>query len=113
MAVIAFAGVASSVLAVATQTLLLSFILPVSLAGPASSIPDRLAGWGHRVGVLAAGHRVAVAGAGARSRPHGCDRDVPRAGGAVARRAGAAERSDRAAQDLQATFFATPFPRAA
>ena len=41
-----FAGVASSVLAGATQTLLLSFILPVSLAGPASSIPDRLAGWG-------------------------------------------------------------------
>src|SRR3954452_10675173 len=41
-----FAGVASSVLASATQTLLLSFILPVSLAGPASSIPDRLAGWG-------------------------------------------------------------------
>jgi uncharacterized membrane protein YccC len=41
-----FAGVASSVLAGATQTLLLSFILPVSLAGPPSSIPDRLAGWG-------------------------------------------------------------------
>src|SRR3954462_3396794 len=41
-----FAGVASSVLAGATQTLLLSFILPVSLAAPASSIPERLAGWG-------------------------------------------------------------------
>src|SRR3954451_17062347 len=41
-----FAGVASSVLAGATQTLLLSFVLPVSLAGPPSSIPDRLAGWG-------------------------------------------------------------------
>jgi hypothetical protein len=50
MAVIAFAvlfaGVVSSVLASATTSLLLSFILPVSLAGPASSIPDRLAGWG-------------------------------------------------------------------
>ena len=41
-----FAGVASSVLAAATPALLLSFILPVSLAGPNSSIPDRLAGWG-------------------------------------------------------------------
>src|SRR3954462_5689628 len=41
-----FAGVASSVLAGATQALLLSFVLPVSLAGPPSSIPDRLAGGG-------------------------------------------------------------------
>ncbi|MGA2758086.1 MAG: FUSC family protein [Solirubrobacteraceae bacterium] len=50
MAIVAFAvlfaGVVSSVLASATTSLLLSFILPVSLAGPASSIPDRLAGWG-------------------------------------------------------------------
>jgi hypothetical protein len=50
MAVVAFgvmfAGVVSSVLACATTTLLLGFILPVSLPGPASSIPDRLAGWG-------------------------------------------------------------------
>ena len=41
-----FAGVVSSVLAGATTSLLLAFILPVSLAGPASSVPDRLAGWG-------------------------------------------------------------------
>ncbi len=41
-----FAGVASSTLAAATTALLLSFILPVSLAAPISSIPDRLAGWG-------------------------------------------------------------------
>ncbi len=41
-----FAGVVSSVLAGATVSLLLAFILPVSLPGPASSIPDRLAGWG-------------------------------------------------------------------
>jgi uncharacterized membrane protein YccC len=41
-----FAGVVSSVLAGATNALLLAFILPVSLPGPASSIPDRLAGWG-------------------------------------------------------------------
>jgi uncharacterized membrane protein YccC len=41
-----FAGVVSSVLAGTTTSLLLAFILPLSLPGPASSIPDRLAGWG-------------------------------------------------------------------
>jgi uncharacterized membrane protein YccC len=41
-----FVGVASSVLAGATTSLLLAFILSVSLAGPISSVPDRLAGWG-------------------------------------------------------------------
>jgi len=50
MAIVAFAvifsGVVSSVLAGATTSLLLAFILPVSLPGPVSSIPDRLAGWG-------------------------------------------------------------------
>jgi Fusaric acid resistance protein-like len=40
-----FAGVVSSVLASATPSLLLAFILPVSLPGPVSSIPDRLEGW--------------------------------------------------------------------
>src|SRR5580704_14927210 len=41
-----FAGAVSSVLAGAATALLLAFILPVSLAAPASSVPDRLAGWG-------------------------------------------------------------------
>src|SRR5215470_8239418 len=41
-----FAGVVSSVLAAATVSLLLAFILPVSIAAPATQIPDRLAGWG-------------------------------------------------------------------
>ena len=44
--IVIFSGVVSSVLAGATTALLLSFILPVSLAGPASQIPDRVAGWG-------------------------------------------------------------------
>ncbi len=44
--VVLFAGVVSSVLVGATTTLLLAFILPVSLAAPASSIPERVAGWG-------------------------------------------------------------------
>ena len=50
-----FAGVVSSVLASATTSLLLAFILPVSLPGAASSIPDRVAGWG-----LAAGASLAA-----------------------------------------------------
>jgi uncharacterized membrane protein YccC len=41
-----FAGVVSSALAGASTSLLLAFILPVTVAGPVSSIPDRLAGWG-------------------------------------------------------------------
>jgi len=40
-----FAGVVSSALASASTSLLLAFILPVSLKGPISSIPDRLEGW--------------------------------------------------------------------
>jgi uncharacterized membrane protein YccC len=44
--VILFAGAVSSVLASATTTLLLAFILPVSLRAPASAIPERVAGWG-------------------------------------------------------------------
>ncbi|MCW2542437.1 MAG: hypothetical protein JWN95_4162 [Frankiales bacterium] len=45
-----FSGVVSSVLAGASTSLLLAFILPVTLIGPASSIPDRLAGWGIAAG---------------------------------------------------------------
>ena len=52
-----FAGVVSSVLAGATTSLLLAFILPVSLPGSVSSIPDRLAGWG----MAAAASLVAIA----------------------------------------------------
>jgi uncharacterized membrane protein YccC len=49
MAVVAFfvlfAGVVSSALASASFSLLLAFILPVSLKAPVSQIPDRLEGW--------------------------------------------------------------------
>jgi uncharacterized membrane protein YccC len=41
-----FSGVVSSVLAGASTSLLLAFILAVTLPGPTSGIPDRLAGWG-------------------------------------------------------------------
>jgi hypothetical protein len=49
-----FAGAVSSVLAGAATALLLAFILPVSLAAPASSVPDRLAGGGMAGGVALA-----------------------------------------------------------
>jgi uncharacterized membrane protein YccC len=41
-----FAGVLSSVLAGASLSLMLPLIIAVNLPGPASSIPDRLEGWG-------------------------------------------------------------------
>jgi Fusaric acid resistance protein-like len=41
-----FSGVVSSIIASATTPLLLSFILPVTVPGPASQIPERAAGWG-------------------------------------------------------------------
>jgi uncharacterized membrane protein YccC len=43
--VVLFAGVVSSVLASATTALLVSFILPVTLGGSVSTVPDRLVGW--------------------------------------------------------------------
>jgi uncharacterized membrane protein YccC len=46
-----FSGVVSSVLAGASTSLLLAFILPVTIPGSASAVPDRLAGWGMASGV--------------------------------------------------------------
>ncbi|MFN8156362.1 MAG: FUSC family protein [Candidatus Nanopelagicales bacterium] len=43
--VVTLVSVVSSTVAGVVPALLLSFILPVSLAGPASSIPSRLSGW--------------------------------------------------------------------
>lgn len=40
-----FAGAISSVMASATFSLLLSFILPVTISAPLSTLPDRLEGW--------------------------------------------------------------------
>jgi hypothetical protein len=48
--VVIFAGVLSSVLAGASTSLLLAFILPVTLAAPISALPDRVAGWGLAAG---------------------------------------------------------------
>jgi uncharacterized membrane protein YccC len=119
-----FAGVASSVLAGATQTLLLSFILSVSLAAPPSSIPDRLTGWGMAaVCSLAAiallwpapardpvRMRAITACRGLATRMR-AEIAMVTGGGPAAREAyeRAAAASDDAVGALHATFFATPF----
>ncbi len=120
-----FAGVISSVLAAATTALLLAFILPVSLAAPASAVPDRLAGWGIAGGVAL----VAVAflwPAPARDRLRGAADAACRAL-AVRLRAGieyllsgmaeqsardrdhAAAQADQAVEALRSAFLATPY----
>jgi uncharacterized membrane protein YccC len=116
---ILFAGVVSSTLAGATTTLLLSFILPVSLPGPASQIPDRLAGWG--LASLASLFAITLlwpapardpvrsaAIAACRAMAARLRADVAQmlegADPAVAR-----EASAKAIQALDTTFFATPY----
>ena len=120
-----FAGVVSSVLAGATTALLLAFILPVSLAAPASAGPDRLAGWGMAAGAAL----VAMAllwPAPARDRLRGAAAAAcralaarPRAGVAyllngmdeqfALDRDHAAAQADQAVEALRSAFLATPF----
>jgi uncharacterized membrane protein YccC len=120
-----FAGVVSSVLASATTALLLAFILPVSLPGPISSIPDRLAGWG----LAAIGALLAVAllwPAPSRNPLRGsaitaCRALAARLRAEIAYRLGgestpseaerdaAVEQADRAVKALHDVFFATPY----
>jgi uncharacterized membrane protein YccC len=129
MAVVAFsvlfAGVVSSVLAGSTTALLLAFILPVSLPGPASSIPDRVAGWGLAAGASllaisllwpspAANPIRAEAIAACRALAARLRAEVVyvmSAGGAdaeAARRA-ALTRADEAVERLHTVFFASPY----
>ncbi len=120
-----FAGVVSSVLAGATTALLLAFILPVSLAAPASAVPDRLAGWGMAGGVAL----VATAllwPAPARDRLRGAAAAACRALAARLRagvayllsgmdeqfaldRDHAAAQADQAVEALRSAFLATPY----
>ena len=120
-----FAGVVSSVLAGATTALLLAFILPVSLAAPASAVPDRLAGWGMAGGVAL----VAMAllwPAPARDRLRGAAAAACRALAARLRtgvayllsgmdgpfaldRDHAAAQADQAVEALRSAFLATPY----
>jgi uncharacterized membrane protein YccC len=129
MAIVAFAvlfsAVISSVLASATTSLLLAYILPVSLPGPASQIPDRVAGWG-----LAAGASViaiAILWPAATRDPirvkviAGCRAIAERlrheaafivSGGAaeaVSDYRAAIAAADDAVSDLYRTFFQTPY----
>src|SRR6201990_1702547 len=120
-----FAGVVSSVLAGATTALLLAFILPVSLAAPASAVPDRLAGWGMAAGVAlvatallwpAPAHDRLRGAAAAACRALA---DRLRAGSAYllsgmdeqfARdRDHAAAQADQAVEALRSAFLATPY----
>ncbi len=120
-----FAGVVSSVLAGASTALLLAFILPVSLAAPASAVPGRLAGWGMAGGVAL----VATAllwPAPARDRLRGAAAAACRALAARLRagvayllsgrdeqfardRDHAAAQADQAVGALRSAFLATPY----
>jgi uncharacterized membrane protein YccC len=129
MAVVAFgvilAGAVSSVLAGATTALLLAFILPVSLAVPASAVPDRLAGWG-MAGGAALVAIVLLWPAPARDRLRGPAAASCRALAARLRaglayllsdkdeqfardRDHAIARADQAVEALRSTFLATPY----
>jgi hypothetical protein len=121
---ILFAGVVSSVLAGATTSLLLAFILPVSLPGPVSSIPDRVAGWGLSgiVSIVAiallwpspARNPIRVAAINAcralaqRLRAEIAWVSGMEAGSEDAYRA-AVSNAEQAVDGLQRTFFATPY----
>ena len=120
-----FAGVVSSVLAGATTALLLAFILPVSLAAPASAVPGRLAGWGMAGGAAL----VATAllwPAPARDRLRGAAAAACRALAARLRagvayllsgmdgqfaldRDHAAAQADQAVEAMRSAFLATPY----
>jgi uncharacterized membrane protein YccC len=117
-----FIGVASSVLAGATQTLLLAFILPVSLAAPASTIPDRLAGWGMAAGCsllaisllwpLPARDPVrtkAISACRAMAARLRAETALALGDGDPAAYRAAAAASDAAVDSLYTTFYATPF----
>src|ERR1700759_68646 len=120
-----FAGVISSVLAGATTALLLAFILPVSLAAPASAVPDRLAGWAMAGGVALVATTL-LWPAPARDRLRGPAAAACRALAARLRagiaymlsgmdeqfaldRDHAAAQADQAVEALRSAFLATPY----
>jgi hypothetical protein len=129
MAIIAFAvlfsAVVSSVIAGATTSLLLAFILPVSLPGPASEIPDRVAGWGLAAGAsviaiailwpAAARDPIRVkAIAGCRAVAERLRREITfivarGAAEAVPAYRAAIDAADEAVSDLYRTFLQTPY----
>jgi uncharacterized membrane protein YccC len=120
-----FAGVVSSVLAGASTSLLLAFILPVTLPGPASSIPDRLAGWGMAAGAaflavallwptpargpLRSAATAACRTIGARLRAEVAFMLSERDGASAHERDHAVKQSDDAVAALRRVFLATPY----
>ena len=100
-----FAGVVSSVLAGATTTLLLAFILPVTLPGPVSQIPERLAGWG--LASLASLPAIALLWPAPMQDPvRGAAISAMRA---LAKRLRTGENADEPVTALRRVFFATPY----
>jgi uncharacterized membrane protein YccC len=120
-----FAGVVSSVLAGASTSLLLAFILPVTLPGPASSIPDRLAGWGMAAGAaflavallwptptrgpLRSAATAACRALGARLRAEVAFMLSEHEGAFAHERDHAVKQSDDAVAALRRVFLATPY----
>ncbi|MET7334492.1 FUSC family protein [Nonomuraea sp. NPDC005650] len=123
--VVIFSGVVSSVLAGATTSLLLAFILPVSAAAPLSQLPDRLIGV-----VLAAGAAMIavsslwprtpapplsapaaeVCRAAARQLRADADHFADPAGGPTfAQCRACAQETESAARNLREAFTATPY----
>jgi len=123
--VVLFLGVVSSVLVGATTSLLLSFILPVSLPGSAASIPDRVAGWGMAAGASMIAISVlwpsptrdpvrASAIAACRALAERLSSWVgyamsPGDADAVTARRSAVTRADQAIQAMEGEFFAVPY----
>lgn len=120
-----FAGVVSSVLAGASLSLLFAFVLPVTLPGPISAIPDRLAGWGLAAGAGFVAITVlwpapardplrapAIAACRAMAGRLRADVEFVLAGrqpSAQPVRDGAAETADDAIEALRTAFLATPY----
>jgi hypothetical protein len=103
-----FAGVVSSVLAGATTALLVAFVLPVTLAGPLSELPDRLAGY-----LLAGGLSVvAIATLWPAPTREPLRDAAARACALLARRLRheiEVDESSEAVESLRSSFFATPY----
>jgi uncharacterized membrane protein YccC len=125
--VVILSGVVSSTLAASTVSLLLAFVLPVSLPGGASSLPDRLEGWGLATGVallavgllwpapsrdpLRAAAAAACRAAAARLRADAAAVLAPpeTAAAAARERDEATAAADAALGALTRTFYASPF----
>jgi len=120
-----FSGIVSSALTAAMTSLLLAFILPVTLRAPISSIPDRLAGWAMAAGASVVAVTVlwpapsryplrgpviaACRALAARMRSDVADLVGGEAAPSTAEHEEAVARARAAAQALHRSFYATPY----